>query len=100
MIVMISLLAIASCSTSKTSTPEPEKTFAPAPGTVVSGPESTDESSALCAHLNKIGCEQRPTCARERAFHLSTRDMRKECLIAAKTAGEAQACGTVTCPTP
>ena len=60
-------------------------------------PSTTEPAKQLCAHLADLGCEQRTECAKERDFHLATRDMRVECLMAATTQAEVLACGTVTC---
>jgi hypothetical protein len=57
-------------------------------------------ATGLCAHLTALGCEQRPNCEKERAFHLDTRDMRVDCLMKAASRDEILACGTVTCPPP
>jgi hypothetical protein len=61
-------------------------------------PNPTQAAKELCAHLRAIGCEQHEACESERSYHLSTRDMRIECLMGAKMPHDAERCGTVTCP--
>ena len=63
-------------------------------------PNTTQAAKELCAHLEAVGCIQRTECVKERDYHLATRDMRLECLMAAKDQDAVLACGTVTCLPP
>lgn len=84
---MVLLVVMAACNSASR---EPKRDLAFMPST-------TQAAKDLCAHLAALGCEQRTECVKERDFHLATRDMRIECVMAAQDLDSLAACGTVTC---
>jgi hypothetical protein len=95
--LVLALLLVASCGTVPAPTPEPVPGPVPDPE-----PAPVVDYSAVCQHLADLGCKEgrAPNCAeafgRIQGGRIS--DLQPTCLMAAKTAAAARACGSITCP--